>query len=94
MKVKVKENRSKLTANHVSNGLFIYLTKACLRGKTPSRLGHLAPASEVAEGHTVPFKKGHDRPIVKWYGKSSCDLQKPKFLKSLSNEIAPNQEFI
>jgi hypothetical protein len=29
-------------------GLFIYSTKACLRGKTPPRLGHLAPASVVA----------------------------------------------
>jgi hypothetical protein len=25
------------------------------RGKTPLRLGHLAPASEVAGGHTIPF---------------------------------------
>jgi hypothetical protein len=29
-----------------TNGLFIYWTKTCLRGKTPPRLGHLAPASE------------------------------------------------
>jgi hypothetical protein len=36
-------------------GLFIYSTKACLRGKTPPRLGHFAPASEVAGGHTLPF---------------------------------------
>jgi hypothetical protein len=27
--------------------LFIYSAKACLRGKTPPRLGHLAPAFEV-----------------------------------------------
>jgi hypothetical protein len=31
----------------------IYLTKTCLRGKTPPRIGHLAPASEVAGG--LPF---------------------------------------
>jgi hypothetical protein len=36
-------------------GLFIYSTKACLHGKTPPRLGHLAPTSEVAGGHTLPF---------------------------------------
>jgi hypothetical protein len=36
-------------------GLFIYSTKACLRGKKLPRLGHLAPASEVAGGHTLPF---------------------------------------
>jgi hypothetical protein len=35
-------------------GLFIYSTKTCLRGKTPPHLGHLAPASEVAGGHTLP----------------------------------------
>jgi hypothetical protein len=40
------------------HGLFIYSTKACLRVKTPPRLGHLAPASEVARRHTLPFKKG------------------------------------
>jgi hypothetical protein len=26
--------------------------------------GRLAPASEVAGGHTLPFKKGHGLPIV------------------------------
>jgi hypothetical protein len=35
--------------------LFIYSAKACLRGKTPPRLGHLAPASEVTGGLTLPF---------------------------------------
>jgi hypothetical protein len=29
--------------------------KTCPYGKTPPRLGHLAPASEVAGGHTLPF---------------------------------------
>jgi hypothetical protein len=29
-------------------------------------LGRLAPASEVAEGHTLPFSKGHGLPILKW----------------------------
>jgi hypothetical protein len=29
-------------------------------------LGRLALASEVAEGHTLPFKKGHGLPILKW----------------------------
>jgi hypothetical protein len=29
-------------------------------------LGHLAPASEVAGGHTLPFLKGHGLPILKW----------------------------
>jgi hypothetical protein len=29
-------------------------------------LGCLAPASEVAEGHTLPFLKGHGLPILKW----------------------------
>jgi hypothetical protein len=32
------------------------------------------PASEFAGGHTLPFKKGHGVPILKWYGMSSCDL--------------------
>jgi hypothetical protein len=27
---------------------------------------HLAPASEVAGGHTLPFKKRHGLPILKW----------------------------
>jgi hypothetical protein len=27
---------------------------------------HLAPASEVAGGHTLPFYKGHGLPILKW----------------------------
>jgi hypothetical protein len=31
-------------------------------------LGHLAPASEVAEGITLPFKKRHGLQILKWYG--------------------------
>jgi hypothetical protein len=29
--------------------------------------GRLAPASEVAGGHTLPFLKGHGLPILKWY---------------------------
>jgi hypothetical protein len=41
---------------------------------TKPRLGHLAPASEVAGRHTLPFKKGHGLPILKWYGMSSEDL--------------------
>jgi hypothetical protein len=28
----------------------------------------------VGGGHTLPFKKGHGLPILKWYGMSSCDL--------------------
>jgi hypothetical protein len=36
--------------------------------------GRLAPASEVAGKQTIPFKKGHHLPILKWYGMSSCDL--------------------
>jgi hypothetical protein len=32
----------------------------------PPRLGHLAPASAVAGRHTLPFKKGHCLPILKW----------------------------
>jgi hypothetical protein len=41
-------------------GLLIYSTKTCLRGKTPPRLSHLAPASEVAGsgGQTLAFYKG------------------------------------
>jgi hypothetical protein len=31
-------------------GLCIYSAETCLCGKTPPRLGHLAPASEVAGG--------------------------------------------
>jgi hypothetical protein len=31
----------------------------------------LVPASEVLEGHTLPFYKGHGLPILKWYGMSS-----------------------
>jgi hypothetical protein len=31
----------------------------------------LAPASEVAGGHTLPFQKGYGLPILKWYGISS-----------------------
>jgi hypothetical protein len=30
--------------------------------------GRLAPASEVAGGHTLPFLKEHGLPILKWYG--------------------------
>jgi hypothetical protein len=40
------------SAQAETNGLFIYSTKACLRGKTPPGLGHLALASEVAGRHT------------------------------------------
>jgi hypothetical protein len=29
-------------------------------------LGHLAPASEVAQRHALPFKKGHYLPILKF----------------------------
>jgi hypothetical protein len=29
-------------------------------------LGRLAPALEVAAGHTLPFLKGHGLPILKW----------------------------
>jgi hypothetical protein len=36
--------------------------------------GRLAPASEVAGGHTLPFIKGHGPPILKWYSMSSCGL--------------------
>jgi hypothetical protein len=36
------------SSSQLTNGLFIYSAKTCLRGKTPPRLGHLAPASEVA----------------------------------------------
>jgi hypothetical protein len=28
--------------------------------------GRLAPASEVAGGHTLPFYKGHGLPILVW----------------------------
>jgi hypothetical protein len=45
-------------------GLFIYSAKTCLRGKTSLRLGHIAPASEVAGGHTLPFLKGNGLPIL------------------------------
>jgi hypothetical protein len=38
-----------------SIGLFIDSAKTCLRGKTPPRLGHKAPASEVAGGLILPF---------------------------------------
>jgi hypothetical protein len=31
-------------------------------------LGRLAPASEVEEGHTIQFKKGHGLPILIWLG--------------------------
>jgi hypothetical protein len=36
--------------------------------------GRLAPASEVAVGHTIQFKKGRGPPILKLYGMSSCDF--------------------
>jgi hypothetical protein len=29
-------------------------------------LRRLAPALEVAEGHTLPFLEGHGLPILKW----------------------------
>jgi hypothetical protein len=41
---------------------------------TKPNLGHLAPALEVAERHTLPFLKGHGLPILKWYGMFSCHL--------------------
>jgi hypothetical protein len=44
-------------------GMSIYSAKTCLRGKTPPSLGPLAPASEVAGGHTLPFKKVLGRPL-------------------------------
>jgi hypothetical protein len=31
-------------------------------------IGRLAPASEVAGGHTLPFYKEHGLAILKWYG--------------------------
>jgi hypothetical protein len=34
---------------------------------TKQNLGHLAPASEVAGRHTLPFLKGHGLPILKRY---------------------------
>jgi hypothetical protein len=40
-----------MSSAELSAGLFIYSVKTCLRGKTPPRLGHLAPASEVT-GHS------------------------------------------
>jgi hypothetical protein len=30
--------------------------------------GRLAPASEVAGGHTIQFAKERGLPILKWYG--------------------------
>jgi hypothetical protein len=33
--------------------------------------GRLAPASEVAGGHTVPFLYWQTTPFLKWYGMSS-----------------------
>jgi hypothetical protein len=33
-----------------------------------------SPAPEVAGGHTLPCKKRHGLPILKWYGISSCVL--------------------
>jgi hypothetical protein len=40
----------------MKNDLFIYsTTTTCLRGEAPPRLGHLAPASNVAGGHALPF---------------------------------------
>jgi hypothetical protein len=36
--------------------------------------GRLAPASEVAGGHIIQFKKGRGLPILKWLGMSSCDF--------------------
>jgi hypothetical protein len=49
-KVTTKSYYQKLLPKVATFGLFIYSTKACLRGKEPPRLGHLAPASEVAGG--------------------------------------------
>jgi hypothetical protein len=46
-------------------GLFIYSAKTCLRGKTPPRLGHLAPASEVAGGLILPFLNWQNMPFKK-----------------------------
>jgi hypothetical protein len=34
--------------------------------KFEMELGHLAPASELTGGHTLPFLKGHGLPILKW----------------------------
>jgi hypothetical protein len=33
----------------------------------PPRLGHLAPASDVVGGHTLPFLKGHGLPKMVRY---------------------------
>jgi hypothetical protein len=41
----------------------IYSAKTCLRGKTPTRLGHLAPASEVAGGLIYHIKIGGPCPF-------------------------------
>jgi hypothetical protein len=49
-----------------STHLLIYSSTHLLSEDVP-RLGHLAPASKVAGGYTLPFLKGmHGLPILKW----------------------------
>jgi hypothetical protein len=49
-----------------SNKLFIWKLLTRLRRKTPPRLGHLAPASEVVRGLIVPFYNLQTMPFLKW----------------------------
>jgi hypothetical protein len=57
-----------------SNKPFIWKLLTRLRGKTPPRLGHLAPASEVARGLILPFYNWQTITFLKWLGMFSCDL--------------------
>jgi hypothetical protein len=61
----------------LSQGLIIWTLlsrRLAVATTTKPNLGHLAPASEVVGKHTLPFKKGHGLPILKWYGMFSCGL--------------------
>jgi hypothetical protein len=40
--------------------------------------GRLASASEVTEGHTLPFYKWHGLPILKWYATSEAGARRPR----------------
>jgi hypothetical protein len=46
-------------------GLFIYSTKACLRGKMPPRLGHLATSSEVTGSENFRILELADNALFK-----------------------------
>jgi hypothetical protein len=44
----------------------LLLRRLVVATTTKPNLGYLAPASEVAGGHTIPFSNWQTMPLLKW----------------------------